>query len=85
MKTEKGWHESKMWLSKYLEIGDEVDEDLADYFLGVLPPAFYNHAMIQIGEPFAHNKNGNPIYQTIQQIDNHWYYKGICRKGEVKP
>ena len=78
MKTEKEWHESKLCLSKYLQVGDEVDENLADYFLGVLPPAFYSHEMIQIGEPSAHDKNGKPVYQTIQQIDNHWYYKGIC-------
>uniref|UniRef100_A0A6M3Y074 Uncharacterized protein n=1 Tax=viral metagenome TaxID=1070528 RepID=A0A6M3Y074_9ZZZZ len=78
MKTEKEWHESKQWLSKYLEVGDEVDEDLADYFLGVLPPAYWENGVVQIGEPFDHDKNGKPRYQTIQQIDNHWYYKGIC-------
>ena len=48
-KTRAGWRESNLDLSHYLQIGDVVDEETADYFLGVLPPACYTCNLIQIG------------------------------------
>ena len=77
MKTKAGWDESRLNLDKYLQIGDEVDEEMADYFLGVLPPAYYSSSIIQIGEPCSH-VNGRPTYSTIEKIDGKWRYRGHC-------
>jgi hypothetical protein len=86
-KTKAGWDASRLDLSRYLEIGDEVDEELADYFLGVLPPAFYNNSIIQIGEPYDH-VNGRPTYSTIARIvgvtsAGPWKYAGHCYCGQT--
>ncbi|MHB8390383.1 MAG: hypothetical protein ACYDBH_12495 [Acidobacteriaceae bacterium] len=41
MKTYSGWGESRQSLDHYLQIGDVVDQEMADYFVNVLPPGLY--------------------------------------------
>jgi hypothetical protein len=83
MKTKQEWIESRKDLSGFLKINDEVDEEIADYFLCVLPPVYYNNSIIQIGEIYDFDKNGKPVYFTIQKVEEKWFYRGTCRKGEV--
>lgn len=79
MKTKKAWDVSGQQLTDFLEPGDEVDDDMVDYFLGVLPPACWTHHTIQIGEPKDHDREGRPRYITIRRQFSHspWYYAGI--------
>lgn len=83
MKTYQGWGEAKVDLSHYLQIGDEVDQEMADYFLNVMPPASYKTNLIQIGEPNSH-VNNRATYSTIHRADGrHWLYAGHCHRGET--
>ena len=81
MKDMNGWHESKLDLGKYLQIGDTVSEDMADYFLCVLPPACWRVNLIQIGEPNDH-VNGRATFATIYKRDGNWIFAGYCHREE---
>jgi hypothetical protein len=81
MKTMQQWNESNLELSKFLKIGDIVDQDIADYFIEVLPPTTMNSSIIQIGEPYDHNgENGRARYDTLQKKDGQWVYIGFHAK-----
>ena len=81
-KTRDGWAESHLDLSRYLQIGDVVDETMAEYFLCVLPPAYCTSKLIQIGEPYSH-ANGAETYSTIELTAEGWVYRGHCHKGKT--
>jgi hypothetical protein len=83
IKTLAGWHEAKVDLDRYLQIGDAVDEEMMDYFLGVLPPATFRANLIQIGEPYSH-VNGRATFSTIYKPLGapNWLYAGHCHRGE---
>ena len=73
-------------LSQYLDIGDVVDEEMADYFINVLPPATMSGHLIQMGEPYSHVEN-KATYHTLVNTFDGWVYAGTCHKGsyEHKP
>ena len=80
MKTYKGWLESRTkTIDEYLNIGDEVDEEMVDYFRDILPPKTYRSDILQVGEPYDHI-NGRAIYLTFKKEDSRWIYKGNCFK-----
>jgi hypothetical protein len=85
IKTRAGWHDSKLDLGKYLQVGDEVDEEMYDYFLEVLPP-IQGPGLLQISEPNDHI-NGGATYATLQRgAGNRWFYRGHChRRQSVEP
>ena len=80
-KTMAAWHEAHVDLGRFLEIGDAVAEDMVDYFLGVLPPATWREALIQIGEPHSHIRN-RATFATICKKGQVWYWAGNCYLGE---
>jgi len=80
MKTYENWNCS---LNEYLQIGDIVDEEMADYFIEVLPPATFTNSIIQIGEAYSH-VNGRATYSTLKNTSEGWTYCGNCHRGEVK-
>ena len=77
IKTRKQWGESKLDLGKFLQVGDLVDEDMAEYFLCVMPPATHSQFMLQIGEPYSH-VNGRPTFATLKKTAEGWRYCGNC-------
>lgn len=82
MKTMAQWNESGKNLGEFLNVEDAVDETMADYFLGVLPPVVFNSQIIQIGEPSDHRgPNGSARYSTIQKENGQWIYKGRQPRG----
>jgi hypothetical protein len=81
MKTKAQWDESQQDLGRFLQIGDVVDEEMADYFLCVLPPACMAGGIIQIGEPYSF-KAGGETFMTIRKIGDSWVYAGCCHKGK---
>ena len=79
LKTMKGWHSSEVVLSRYLQEGDEVDDEIVDHFLGVVPPVTYTRSTIQMGEPYSQNYEGH-TYLTLEKIGIRWIYTGIKNK-----
>ena len=85
LKTEEGWRASKLNLTQYLQVGDSVDESIADYVLCELPPACYTSELLQMGEPNDHVK-GKPTYITLHRTaDQPWKYVGTCHLGSFTP
>jgi hypothetical protein len=85
LKTEEGWHASKLNLTQYLQIGDSVDESIANYLIWVLPPACYTSELIQMGEPFD-NVRGEPTYITLHRTAGQpWKFAGTCHLGSFTP
>lgn len=80
MKTAQQCYESKLPYSQFLQVGDEVDESITDYFIEVLPPATWTNTIIQMGEPYNHNSEGFPQYLTLEKSDGVWRYAGIKPK-----
>jgi hypothetical protein len=81
LKTMAGWHLAAVDLGKYLQIGDAVAEDMATYFLEVLPPATWRETLIQIGEPYSHVR-GRATFATIYKKGGLWIWAGNCYRGE---
>lgn len=83
IKTYDQWSESKQDLSKFLQIGDIVDEDMVDYFINVLPPACMSGGVVQIGEPSNHVE-GKATYETLKKTSEGWVYAGTCHRRETE-
>ena len=71
MKTMEEWDGTGLSFCDFAEVGDEVDEEIYDYFLDILPPACFTSRLLQVGEPAAHrvDENGNfrPIFTTFER------------------
>jgi hypothetical protein len=80
MKTYLDWRGS---LNEYLQIGDQVDKEMVDYFINVLPPACWNSRVIQIGEPYYHVE-GKATYNTLKNTSEGWTYAGTCHRGQTE-
>ena len=80
MKTLEEWSGN---LYDYLAIGDEVDEEMVEYFRDILPPTTYRSNLIQCGEPYSHVR-GRATYTTFINDDGKWYYTGHCHAGETQ-
>ena len=81
VKTYQGWGESRVSLDKFLKVGDRVDQEMADYFINVMPPATLTSSLIQVGEPSSH-VGGRPTFATLNRTGEGWVYAGDCFKGE---
>lgn len=81
MKTMAGWHESNAnGFTNYVQVGDEVSEDIFDYFLNVLPPIYWTARLMQCSEPNNH-VDGKPTYTTFKREGGKIYYAGDCHRG----
>jgi hypothetical protein len=89
MKTFQQWAAGNRHLDTFLKIGDEVDEEMADYFLNTLLPRTMKPDLIQLGEPYDHHRNANRqtcgTYATLKRVDGKWIYAGLCFAGESEP
>ena len=81
MKTYKDWPAEKS-LHEYLQIGDQIDEEMYNYFINVVPPKVLHSNYVQMGEPYSISK-GKPTYPTLKKISNKWVYIGNCHVGET--
>ena len=75
MKTKMEWDNSGKCLSEFLQVGDTIDEEMVDYFIGVLPPRCMSAQCIQIGEPYSCNADG-ATFATLIKRDGSWQYAG---------
>lgn len=81
-KSYKGWlNSSAKTIEEYLNKGDEVDNEMIEYFTDILPPITQNSLMLQVGEPSNHI-DGKALYMTFTNENSKWIYKGDCFKGK---
>ena len=84
LKTKTEWVRSKKQLTEFLNLTDEVDDDLLDYIIGVVPPITLTKNCIQMGEPYSSDGRGEFTYITIEKINwdnsSKWIYTGIKPK-----
>lgn len=81
MRTVKTCADWDCGLSEYLNPGDAVDEEMADYFLDVLPPVTWTRDMIQMGEAYSHI-SGKATFHTLYREGSQWVYAGVCHRGQ---
>lgn len=73
-------------LSKWLRVGDTVDEAFRSYFLETVPPVYWTATLIQMGEPYDHGgRDGAARYATLERFENGWRYIGNRELGEHWP
>ena len=100
VKTLKGWHEfadankgGKTDWDYYCKPGDEVDREVYDYFLDILPPRTLARGYFQVGEPYSHKQDTDgkwkATYSTFCRSEDddgtkHYYYLGNCFAGKDK-
>lgn len=70
-------------LQDYLQVGDVVDEEMYNYFIDVLPPAYCSGTIVQMGEPYSHKEFG-ATYATLKHTSNGWAYCGHCYRGKTE-
>jgi len=89
VKTFKGWEGS---LDKYIQRGDEIDEEFYDHFLNESPPYSLNSNVIviagfQVSAPDSDgvDENGKTraLYLTFGMMGGKHYYLGLNFKGET--
>lgn len=83
MKTKTQWDESHQDFTTFVQVGEQVDEEIVDYFIECLPPATMNSKCVQCGEPTRHIGN-KPAYITFEKppsafilSNSEWIYTGI--------
>lgn len=80
VKTYENWEGN---LDDYLQIGDLVDEEMYEYFLNVLPPAYDTSYILQVGEACDHI-DGKATYDTLVCTLDGWEYRGECFRGQTR-
>lgn len=74
----KRWEEVPAWT--------EIDEEVYNHFLNVLPPLCWNDSYFQCSEPFdfAKDENGRfgGLYLTFDKRDGKFFYLGINFRGQ---
>jgi hypothetical protein len=85
----KEWQEIGSQFSDYFKAGCLVDESVIEYFRDILPPAFWQNGILQVGEPADHRydkRTGKdaPIFSTFLKYPEGWRYKGRCFLGEIE-
>ena len=89
VKTYKGWMESGLpTFDEYCAPGDEVDEEMVDYFVNVVPPVLMRSTCTQAGEPYSHERDERgryrATYTTFHRTEGGWQFDGYCFYGENK-
>lgn len=67
----------------HLQIGDVLDDEMLDEFIGELPPISLTGRIIQMGVPYT-AASGKPTYATLHKIDGKWVYVGYCYRRQIK-
>ena len=82
MKTYEKWEESNLDL--YLFLGNEpceIDEGIFLHLLEAVSPYYFDGAFGQCGEAME-MKNGITYRETVQSIENRYFYLGILPQFE---
>ena len=89
VKTIDGWHISGAEdFREYCFPGDEVSEEVVDYFLDILPPKSLSYGYLQVGEPYSYEEDEcgkhRSTYSTFKKDGDKWMYVGECFVGECQ-
>ena len=89
IKTYEQWRELRINFTKYVDVGDLVDEEMADFFVSTVFPTTYNEDLIQCGEEYDvgyDEETGEEgyTYFTFKREGEHWRYCGTCMKGRTE-
>lgn len=76
-------YNSDWWFGDIGEVGDYVEQEIADWFLNCVPPRTWTTNMIQCGEPSGSRKEGTTYGTLVRVTDDIWEYKGDCLKGTI--
>lgn len=93
VKTMAEWNVNGVDFTKYVEDYDEIDEELYNYFMDVLPPMSLRTTQgfvdcgFQCSEPYDivydNEGNGHNTYSTFGKKNGKYYYMGLNVKGQV--
>ena len=79
MKTLEKWKKGN--ITDYLSVGDQVDQEMINYFTNILPPRTFSTGCLQVGEPYSHKVVGEKMrarYITFKKECGKWHYAGLC-------
>ena len=77
MKTMEQWNGSKLDFSRFAQPGDEIDDEIYFYFLGVLPPRKMTRFGFMVGEPMSHDIEQNaPTFDSFYENPSNKYFYG---------
>jgi hypothetical protein len=76
LKTLAKWEDGS--LTDYLNIDDEIDKDLFNHLLNILPPRTLSEDLFQVGGAYGMNEYGITTYLTFSKENGKWLYKGDC-------
>ena len=85
LKTIEDWQNSgcRTW-DEYCKPGEKVDQEVADYFLDIIPPKIMTKEYFQVGEPHSYaidprTMKGAETYSTFIRCGKEiWEYAGNC-------
>ncbi len=76
IKTMDQWEKSGLNLDDFLQMGDEIDEDLSNYLGEVVAPQYCSHEFTQTGEA-SKTEDGVMFYSTVGRRDDRYFYLGV--------
>lgn len=81
------WQDSQKKFEKFddfVQVGDDVDEAMADYFFNILPPMMHGNGSFQVPEASS-TVEGRNTYPTFMRSGSAWRYMGDCHYGKITP
>ena len=78
MKTYNQWSLAKVTLEKFLNVGDEVDQELFDHMLEAVPPAIMTSTGFLVGEPYDWDDQGNDRFYHFSSFNGTYRFEGFC-------
>lgn len=93
MKTLQGWNEfteatCRTDWNDYARAGDEIAQDVIDYFVNIIDPRIYWSDLLQVGGTaydYIKNEDGfyRGLFMTFAIVEGAWTYCGYCFAGET--
>ena len=87
-KTLDDWHNSEFnYFDDFCKPGDNVSQDIIDYFINSYPPITNYENFVQGGEPYdammdPEDNKFKSRYTTFKKENGIWIYKGNCFKNK---
>lgn len=78
IKTFEDWeaNHANLDLDQYLEVGDEIDEEIVEHIgYAITPPNYQDKTIMQCGEP-SFTENNMYYYMTARKEKDKWYFLG---------
>ena len=85
MKTFSEWQQTTLNFHQYVESGEAIDEEMFDYFLGVVPPTFVasEGKFFLTGEPDCFDGE-ELLYSSFMKHGDEYIYSGLMPLSAAK-